>query len=529
MRDAKTEDLIEAWVQDRLDAAQFAELERRLREDPSARAALRRAARLDTALRDWAAQDPNAAAWLPVPPPRRRAGLPAWLGAFGLAAAVVFAAAWWSSARVRTSVRPEATDRGCAILTQTVDHKWETGSAGHRPGDTLKVGSVGLQQGLVQIEFFSGATVLLEGPAELEIVSSWEAICRHGKVRVRVPPAANGFRLRTPDMMLVDLGTEFAAEVNRATKEARVQVFDGAVEAHTSAAAPINLKQGQGLETRGAELVRLTNVRSEDFVDGATLQNLSRERARSRFASWESFAARQRADARLIAFYGMNRPTGWERLVRNEAVPGNSARDGGAVGAHWTEGRWPGKGALEFKRPGDRVRLNLDGTYEALTMSCWVRVDGLDRLLNALFLTDGYDPGEPHWQILQDGRMMFSLIYSDPEDPKTLRNQIYYSPPIFDRANTGRWHHLAVAYDNRTGVAVQYVDGVEVSGEVSAYHQSGRPITFGSCEIGNWGIPLPKANFPIRNLNGRLDEFAIYAAALTAAEIDEIFQAGKPE
>jgi hypothetical protein len=173
--------------------------------------------------------------------------------------------------------------------------------------------------------------------------------------------------------------------------------------------------------------------------------------------------------------------------------------------------------------------LKLDGTYDAITFACWARVDGVDRKYSALILTDGYDPGAPHWQIYEDGSLMFSISYMDPASPAVKRNQIYYSPPIFTAANSGRWQHLAVTYDNQSGVVVQYVNGREVSREVSKFHQPGRPISFGACELGNWGLPTPNHRFPIRNLNGSLDEFMIYRAVLSADEIRALYEAGKPE
>ncbi len=345
---------------------------------------------------------------------------------------------------------------------------------------------------------------------------------------MRVPPAAQGFRLRTPDFLLVDLGTEFGTEVIPGQSGSRVHVFDGEVEAHSPGAAVVSLKDGDAMEsTRG--VVRRIAVASRDaFVNDDRLHSLSREQQLGRFNTWKTFSAQQRSDARLVAYFPMQRGEGWDRLVSNEALPRNAARDGGAVGAAWTEGRWPGKDALEFKRPGDRVRLNIDGTYEALTFACWVKADGLDRKFNALILTDGYEPGEPHWQIHEDGRLMFSVMYPDPQTG-TNRNFISYSPVVFDRSNTGRWHHIAVTYENRTGVVVQYVDGLEVSREIDSQHQPGRPLLYGSCELGNWGIPSKNHRFPIRNLNGSLDEFAIYSAALDGDEIRAMHRAGRPE
>jgi hypothetical protein len=106
---------------------------------------------------------------------------------------------------------------------------------------------------------------------------------------------------------------------------------------------------------------------------------------------------------------------------------------------------------------------------------------------------------------------------------------MYFSKPVFTAANLGRWHHIAVTYDNHSGEAIQYFDGREVSREVHPLHQPGRPLSFGPCEIGNWGLPTEGHQFPIRNLNGAIDEFTLYNTALTAAEIQALHQTGKPE
>jgi hypothetical protein len=239
-----------------------------------------------------------------------------------------------------------------------------------------------------------------------------------------------------------------------------------------------------------------------------------------------------RKDPRLIAYYPFKHweEDKWDRMVHTLAQPVMSSRNGGAVGARWTQGRWPGKEALEFKRPGDRVRMNLDGTYAALTLACWVKIDSVDKKYNSLLLTDGYESGEPHWQIYEDGSLMFSIGYAAPGEKRiTLKtNQMYFSKAVFNADSLGRWHHLAVTYDNASGTVVQYFDGHEVGREVSALHQTGRPIVFGPCELGNWGVPTQGHPFPIRTLNGAIDEFAIYQSALSATEIEAMFEQGKP-
>ncbi len=77
-----------------------------------------------------------------------------------------------------------------------------------------------------------------------------------------------------------------------------------------------------------------------------------------------------------------------------------------------------------------------------------------------------------------------------------------------DSSDTGRWYHVAITYGSQTGTVIQYFDGREVSREASALHQPCQEIVFGPCEIGNGGLPTAHHAFPIRNLNGAIDEFS---------------------
>jgi hypothetical protein len=416
----------------------------------------------------------------------------------------------------------EATSDGVATISQTLDADFEGKS--RRNGDTIAPGSLTLRKGLAQIEFFSGATLLVEGEAQIEIISAWEVRCHRGRVRVHVPPAAKGFLMHAPDVKLEDLGTEFALNVNG--QDSAVHVFDGEVIAHKKDKAPASLKVGMTLASSAGKFSSL------DFLPVGEMQDVIRQREKSRLQEWKSWAAGVSNDPRLISFYAFQHPSDdrWDRLVGNFAAPLDKKRAGGAVGAQWTQGRWPGKDALEFKRPGDRVRINLDGSYSALTLSCWVKVDSLDKKYNSLLLTDDYEAGEPHWQIYEDGSLMFSISYPAPGQGQVRKNnQIYYSKPVITADSLGRWHHLAVTYDNATGIVVQYFDGKEVGREVSGFHQPGRPIVFGPCELGNWGLPSKGHAFPIRTLNGSIDEFAIYHSALSPAEIQNLNQKGQPK
>ena len=514
---------LEALIHARLDGEitpeQHAQLEARLREDWQARRLYLELAdqharllqqpqlgtgRLLTAGGFAGAKNPRFRVWRRLLPP------------LAAAAGVALAFSLW----LRPASPVEATANGVALLGASLDAEFEGGE--RREGETLAPGRLRLARGLAQIEFFSGATVLLEGGAELEILSAWEARCHGGRLRVRVPPAAKGFILHAPDMKLEDLGTEFALNVKGRTSA--VEVVEGEVIAHT-ADSPASLTQGMRLGSS-----------EQAFLPVREISSLVRAREQSRFEAWQQGAQQRRTDPRLIAYYTFKRweEDRWERLVNNFTEPRRPNRAGGIVGARWTRGRWPEKQALEFKRPGDRVRLNLDGRYPALTLACWVKVDSVDKKYSGLLLTDGYENGEPHWQIYEDGSLMFSLMYRPAEPPVKPQqrgkwNQMHFSKPVFTADRLGRWHHLAVTCDAGSGEVVQYFDGVEVGRGIHELHQPGRDLVFGPCELGNWGLPTEGHQFPIRNLNGAMDEFAIYSKALKDEEILQLYEQGKPE
>jgi hypothetical protein len=76
----------------------------------------------------------------------------------------------------------------------------------------------------------------------------------------------------------------------------------------------------------------------------------------------------------------------------------------------WIEGRWSDKRGLEFRNVNDRARLSVPGEFEALTVAAWVRAQGLDRKLNSLFMSDGFEPGTIHWLIRNDGVLGLTII-----------------------------------------------------------------------------------------------------------------------
>ena len=109
-----------------------------------------------------------------------------------------------------------------------------------------------LGRGLVEIEFRSGATVVVEGPARLDLESPRQVFMASGRLAVHSPLA--GFAVRTPRLTATDLGTQFGVAMEEdGTSE--VQVFAGTVEVQAEhiegAAGRRTIHTDQGLRIAG--------------------------------------------------------------------------------------------------------------------------------------------------------------------------------------------------------------------------------------------------------------------------------------
>lgn len=161
-----------------------------------------------------------------------------WWGVGTLAAAaaaaiaIVFVPNFSSREPVVAAAELETQDF-VAQATELKDCVWsDTGSA-PAVGDQLAHGRrLELLQGVAEITFDCGAQVTLEGPATLDLNSAWDATLAQGTLSAVVPAEAIGFRVASPDVDVVDLGTEFSV-VARPGSATEVYVHKGRVQTIT--------------------------------------------------------------------------------------------------------------------------------------------------------------------------------------------------------------------------------------------------------------------------------------------------------
>ncbi|OAI57371.1 hypothetical protein AYO47_08115 [Planctomyces sp. SCGC AG-212-M04] len=419
----------------------------------------------------------------------------------------------------------ELLDNTVAVIRADWDAEWKSPDQPLEVGATLPPGRLRLKKGFAEIEFYSGATVVLEAPVDFEIVSSMEAFCWQGKLRATVPPHAQGFTIGSPRLDLIDRGTEFGMRVD-GLESTEVHVFEGKVELYDAgqarkAAPQQELTSGHAMRVDPPEAPSEISSDSKSFMTSQELLARSQAEARRRQRAWKQHSESRAKDPSVVVYYTFQPEDDWTRTLENQALNSLPGSDGTVVGCQWTDGRWPGKKALDFRQVSDRVRLTIPGDFEAITMAMWARIDALPNKFNSLLMSDSGDQFEGHWHINSKGTVELGV-----QGPDQNRWTHYYANEAFRPEMLSRWLHLAVVYDRAGKQVTHFIDGRPVSNVPIEFDA---PLRFGDCELGNWNpTTTRKHNHPIRFLTGRVDEFIMYSRALSASEISSLAAENQP-
>lgn len=434
-----------------------------------------------------------------------------------------------SGRTVASAATEEESASGFGILSGQSEAVWATDRV--QEGDLLPSGQLHLASGRIHIELFSGVQLVIEGESIFSVDSAMQVTMRGGRARTHVPEPAVGFRIKTDSGDIVDLGTEFTVDVGQSGTD--VQVVDGEVELRSGNNETRRVQVGDALRLSGNGSISQSSQREIPLMGPQQFQDLKAQQQAQRYLRWQQAAEDQQGDSRLVAYYQVNPEQPGLGQLNNLATKSSMlASDGAVVAAQPATDRWGrNAAALDFSRLGSRVRINVPGAHRGLTLLCWVKINSLDRWYNSLFLTDGHEEQEPHWQIMDDGRIFFSVKHAALSGQPAEKSQhVFYSPSIWNASLSGRWTMLAVTYDVDQQQVTHYLNGDPISRESIPTEALVTAIHMGAASIGNWGQPLYRTDpkFVLRNLNGSMDEFAIYSGALTTDEIQQLYRVGNP-
>lgn len=262
---------------------------------------------------------------------------------------------------------------------------------------------------------------------------------------------------------------------------------------------------------------------------------LSRSRQKAKYTKWVMYknniisgADSGSGDSGLIAYYTFEEGEGDVLHNRAPGSTGSVTRvdddpeklDGTIYGAAWVKdgGRWAGKFALSFDgqssyvRVPDSVRFNIGDT---VSLEVWMKTPLTASYKGIVGTNNVYgDAGEKvvwFMDTTTSGGVRAGFMDSAGASPQL--------PVTTPYAIDEKWHQI-VGVLNGTE-ATLYVDGCQVSYQTFSNNgdfNARRDIMIGCVDTGT----------PEYFFSGMIDEVAIYGRALTAKEIENHYEMGKP-
>ena len=517
MDEARLDRLIEAHFDRQLTPGERAELDAMLLSSAQARRRFLDLAEWHGMLREHALRE-GGGMLLPedeAEPPRRfRPGRRWWMAA-GMAACVALLL------RMIPSQAPPEEGAGppgaaipgneIALLEYAVGVEWQ-GDA-HGTGSALSPGVLKFRKGTISLGFYSGARVVIEGPASLELLSADLMRLDSGKLSAKVPPPAEGFTVLSAGLRVVDRGTRFGVNVSEQAG-CEVHVFDGEVElqGEVPASASRELFGGDAVSIRGGTATAMI-ADPASFADPLGIHQVAAQETESQWVRWKNASRSFRAAEGLEAYFDFEDFPASGTTLPNRAARADANSDGSIIGCERLAGRWASKSALGFAKTSDRVRFRLQGSSESVTLLTSVRVDSLPLDHNSLLCMSPGRLGELHWKIDRAGRLLAGLR---AEESFTFESwERLESPPVLVSGDFGRWVRLALVIDGEKAEMRHYLNGRRVA---AGPIRRRTPVQLGTANLGNLDGHASDTQ-PVRNFNGRMDEFALFTRVLSDAEI----------
>lgn len=392
-----------------------------------------------------------------------------------------------------------------------------TSVEGFSPGrPVLRGEKIVFDSGFVSIRFKTGAEIIVEGKADLDITGANGARLNSGSAVANVPASASGFTIDGPGGKVIDIGTEFAVKTTGGGME--VHVLKGEVEAKAKGHKAVSLKQDKAL------LLGKNGIAGLVATPGNFLTALPPKHDGSAlpFLHWPFDENRGLAAHAVVR--GM--PFQQEATGLLTALPGSS------IVPQWTGGVF-GSG-VSFSGQDDYIQTEFPGFggSSARTVACWVKVPA------DLKSTEGYalvswgahrTPGDT-WQVSINPDAVDGPVGSLRVG--THEGEVVGSTDLRD----DRWHHVAaVLYEGRpANVATHillYVDGRLESAARKSVMSINTDITgplaqrvaFGK----NSAVRSADAKQPKHTFRGSIDEVTLCSAALSQEEISALMKTGR--
>ena len=416
-------------------------------------------------------------------------------------------------------------NRPVAAVANVVDVQWAKGQTPMQAGDSLSKSRIAIAGGLLRLTFACGASVVAQGPAELQIDSATSMRLLSGRLTTSVPHDAIGFTVETPAASVIDLGTEVGIKVAD-DNQTHVEVFKGRAKVDmpdvagtvTMASAVLDPAMAVNVQARGTSIEK-TAPQPLAFIRQAELLERAKE-PENPLTALNSARMQMLQDPSLLALYTFDNQGDAPQKLLNRAPTTASKLDGTLQNAIWDQGRLPGVPALRFTRNDSGALVNIPGNFNQLTLAAWVNFDVLNKDFAVLFAGDHRVPGSFDWKFaIIDGVTLVNIgVAAETTGPT------HYIGGVYDATGltTGSWHFCVFNYDLDAKALRCRIDGHWLK-VVNGKHvdELQVPAKIDAARIGN-----ELRYTDIRAFHGRMDEFAIWNRTLSDDEIDALYHAG---
>jgi len=226
----------ERFADGRLDEAEAAALDLRLKEDAEARRVFAAALHQHAELKF----DKSLTRELMAAPKAARSMLWRYTSTAAVAACITLVAGWFMFGEQHSTT--------VATLTVAKQCQWAGSSLPTVEGARLSPGTLDLIEGLATLKFDSGAEVVMEAPATIEVLDAMNCQLKRGTVVADVPPSAKGFTIDTAQAKVVDWGTRFGVSAGE-DGNYMVQVLEGRVDVNHKGTPEVKqLHKGQSVD-----------------------------------------------------------------------------------------------------------------------------------------------------------------------------------------------------------------------------------------------------------------------------------------
>ena len=326
-------------------------------------------------------------------------------------------------------------------LLKSVSADWDK-KLKYKVGDSIDKGIHRLHSGYCEISNNKGVKLIVEGPAEFELISSKKVKLQKGTLVATVESEAIGFEVDTPKTNVLDLGTEFGVKVSD-NGDTEIHVLEGKVETRTG-------KEKKLIHKSEASVITAKNTVAKQADAGRFMRILpEKPNEKISYIHWPL----NEGMGKVSAYKG-------ENIEDKDYDAYLSSTHKNGTGPQWIDGKF--QGGINFDGQGNYLETGFPGIggAHARTVAFWTKIpkDVTTEQATSMVAWGSYLGKGKTWQVSwnwqeKDGNM------------GAIRAGLYHGQIVGTQdLRDDKWHHIAVVMfgDGKPNVNTHillYVDG----------------------------------------------------------------------